>query len=180
MELKADASVMPESSVSTSPGRRFFHLLPLEAAGIRKAEQMFDGIEFLQVGGDGLKAQNGDGIWGGTFGTAGPGFGANGGSAAQDEAVEAASVDLLADLLQVTEGHGVTGLGLGYLVLQGRHLGFVFLWGGRKKGGGGLKWGGRDGGWVRLGWVGFIQWDGVKNGQFGDILTLGLVEVGLG
>ena len=35
-------------------------------------------------------------------------------------------------------------------------------------------------GWAKLGWVGFIQWDGVKNGQFRDILTLGLVEVGLG
>ena len=35
-------------------------------------------------------------------------------------------------------------------------------------------------GWWKLGWVGLIPWDGVKNGGIGDVLTLGLVEVGLG
>ena len=35
-------------------------------------------------------------------------------------------------------------------------------------------------GWEKLGWVGSNPWDGVKNGGIGDVLTLGLVEFGLG
>ena len=37
-----------------------------------------------------------------------------------------------------------------------------------------------DWGWEKLGWVDPNPWDGVKNGEFGDIVTLGLVEFGLG
>ena len=35
-------------------------------------------------------------------------------------------------------------------------------------------------GWEKLGWIDPNPWDGVKNGEFGDVLILGLVEVGLG
>jgi len=119
-------------------------LIAVEAGGVRQAQQMLDRVELLQVGGDGLKAEDRKGVSRGALspqkrpsrvpplgtGVAGAGFGSDGRSAADDEALEAAGVDLFADLLQVAQSHRVAGFGARDGAFQRCHLGLVLLGGG--------------------------------------------------
>lgn len=146
------------------------YLIPSYAPDITEVPEVLDGVIFLQVGSDGLQAEDWKGIRPRPLPllfvllllvflhqidgcirsiflrhttAAGSAFllnpdvrlcsyrgtppSADGGAAPLDLVLPPLSVDLLADLLQVSQGDGIAGLHFGHVLFQLQHFGLVLL-----------------------------------------------------